>query len=98
MMASRALEFFLTINNYDLGDVEQMHHLHLTGVIEHAIIGYEGAGKTPHLQICTRFVCYTSWKHVKQMFPRAHIEICRNYGAAIWYCKKEGYYQEIGKF
>lgn len=93
-MANKKSEYCLTINNYSCQDVIQVQKLKDSGKLSHGIIGIEGCqvGKTPHLQMSLRFSCSTSWKEVKALFPRAHIERARCYEASVSYCKKEHNY------
>jgi len=52
---------------------------------------------TPHLQCAIYFSKSVSFKKVKAIFPRAHIERLKMpYAAAWFYCKKEGCYGERG--
>lgn len=54
---------------------------------------------TPHLQCAIYFKDPKSFKEVKKIFPRAHIERLRMpYVAAWFYCKKEGVYDQKGNF
>jgi hypothetical protein len=54
---------------------------------------------TPHLQCAIYFKDPKSFKEVKKIFPRAHIERLRlPYVAAWFYCKKEGVYDQKGDF
>lgn len=71
--------------------------MHLTKKIVHVIIGLEGKSIQPHLQIAIRFPSQIRWKEVKLLFPRAHIEIARDYKASVEYCRKEGTFLEYGQ-
>ena len=52
---------------------------------------------TPHLQCAIYFKEKKSFKEVKAIFPRAHIERLRMpYTAAWFYCRKEGIFDERG--
>jgi hypothetical protein len=54
---------------------------------------------TPHLQCAIFFREPKSFKEVKKIFPRAHIERLRlPYVAAWFYCKKEGVFDQRGNF
>lgn len=54
---------------------------------------------TPHLQCAIYFRDRKSFKQVKDIFPRAHIERLKlPYVAAWFYCRKEGVFEERGSF
>jgi len=87
-------EYFFTINNFEYGDIESLQFAYDIGLIEDGVVAHEGRalGKTPHLQMVIRFEVPQEWKYVKSLFPRAHIEVVKNFYAAYHYCTKEGRY------
>ncbi len=57
------------------------------------IIGKEGDGKTPHLQIYVEYKNAVRFKTLKNNIPRGHIEKAKRTKAQnITYCSKEGNY------
>lgn len=80
----------LTVNNYSPSDVEiYKHSLSNTQYVIGKEIGTNG---TRHLQICLKFTNPRTFNSIKKMFPRAHIEPCRNWPASVIYCKKDNDY------
>lgn len=59
---------------------------------------YNIPGKTPHFQMCFKSAQPMSFRLVKDIFPRAHIEIARCPQSAYQYCKKGGDYRELEPF
>lgn len=96
-MVKRTTDFCLTLNSFKREDYSHFYRLHLTKIISHVIIGLEGEKSQPHLQVALRFSEKIRWKEVKLLFPRAHIELARDYCASVEYCKKEGSFMEFGQ-
>lgn len=44
---------------------------------------------TPHLQVCLWFINQRTFGGMQRLFPKIHIEIAKNWMAAINYCKKK---------
>nr|AOV86230.1 putative rep protein [uncultured virus] len=92
----RCRGWIFTINNptdWDRTDVERA----MVGST-YGIVGDEvGENGTPHLQGFIRFKNAHSFHSIKQMLPRAHLEIQRGTcQQAADYCKKDGKFQEFG--
>jgi len=86
--------YCFTINNPTPDDLQRVR----TIPCAYIIFGFEiGENNTPHLQGYIHFERSKRFSHVKQLLPRAHIEI-RNgtVEQAITYCKKDGTYEERG--
>jgi len=97
-MAS-AHAWVLTINNPTYEDKCSIRALDSNKDICYIVCGDEGyqRGKTPHLQIAMCFHRKKTFKQMKEMFSRAHIEIVKfDFGLAAAYCKKEGIFREYG--
>jgi len=92
--------FVLTINNPRITDTDAINQLARDrDLLAHMVVGNEGysLGRTPHYQMAVCFKVKKSWKEVKAMFSRAHIEQLRyDYSLASAYCEKEGLYQHYG--
>lgn len=95
MDGERARGWCFTINNYTDEDVAG-----LQGLPGYIIYGREVAPDTgtKHLQGFAYFPNKATFKKVKSMFPRAHLEVMKGTTQqAIEYCKKEGDYVEQGE-
>lgn len=95
---SRARNYVFTLNNYGPTDLNDIAFRCVDA--KYIVIGHEvGENGTPHLQ---GFVCFEnarSFKQLKALIPRAHIEIkCGNstFKQASDYCKKDGNFFEQG--
>jgi len=55
-----------------------------------------GESGTPHLQGVVCFNNTRSFSAVSKLLPRAHLEVCRDLGRAVPYCKKDGKFEERG--
>lgn len=92
--------YCMTINNPKMTDLDALTRLRCdSSLLAHIVIGHEGYsyGRTPHEQIAVCFKKKMSWKEVKNLFPRAHIEPLRyDYGLAVAYCEKEGLFIHEG--
>lgn len=56
----------------------------------------KGESGTPHLQGTICFRSARSFSAVSKLLPRAHVEVCRDVGRSIPYCKKGGDFWEEG--
>lgn len=83
---SRSTVWCLTINNYDSDDIEFLKSLKTKVTCFQTEIGTSG---TPHIQGCIRFGNARYFNSLKKMFPKAHIERCRNFAASCNYCQKQ---------
>lgn len=98
--STRSRGWCFTINNYTDADVASMSQVSEHESTAYVIYGYEIAPDTgtPHLQCFAYFPNKASFKAVKEMFPRAHIEVMKGTKKqAIDYCKKDGKYVQIGE-
>ncbi|AXH74757.1 MAG: putative viral replication protein [Cressdnaviricota sp.] len=92
--------YCLTINNPILSDFMAFKD-NKEKYFSYYIVGHEGyaPNRTPHLQCVVTFNTPQSWKDVKKMFSRAHIEQLKyDFNLAVEYCKKEGVFEEFGDF
>lgn len=91
---SKARNYCFTINNWTEDDKQGLREI--KGV-KYVVFGDEvGSSGTPHLQ---GTICFRSPRHfpaVSKLLPRAHVEVCRDVGGSIRYCKKDGKYEEMG--
>lgn len=94
MAKSRAYSF--TINNYSDEDIQVVEDLAKDA--QYLVYGLEvGKQGTPHIQGFVYFQFCRSFKALKQVLPRAHIEQCKaSVLANADYCKKEGNFKEFG--
>ncbi len=85
---SRLRKACFTLNNYSEEEYNKITQSFSTFKY---VIGKEGDEKTPHLQGYVEFNKQLSFKQIKEMIPRAHIEKPRgNRDQNIAYCSKEG--------
>lgn len=93
MSKKRSRGFCFTINNYTDKDIDDCMALG-----DYCIIGKEiGEEGTPHLQGFCYFKQKCSFKKIKSLIPRAHIEKQKGTLAqAIEYCMKDEMYEEYG--
>jgi len=91
----RSRTWCLTINNYDLDDIENVKKLKY----KYLIIGDEvGESGTPHLQIYFHLKSQAKFKVIKKKFPKAHIEpALGNDKQNQEYCSKQNILFEDGE-
>lgn len=78
--------YILTINNYTEEDKHLLQSANvLTKVVAQAEVGEQG---TKHIQAYICFNKKVRFNQVKQLFPRAHIEDCKDINKSILYCQK----------
>lgn len=84
--------FCFTWNNYQKTDIQEIISWmeSLKGSKNYIIAEEVGESGTPHLQGVLSFGSPKKWSQVKDKFPAAHWEYCRNLKASWEYCKKEG--------
>jgi len=76
--------YFLTINNWEDDDWEQLENL------DYRYLIYQFEFVTVnHIHACVYFKNPISFKRVKKLFPSAHIEVVKNWRKCIQYCSKE---------
>jgi len=96
---SRARSFCFTLNNYGPNDLQDICFRMANP--KYLVVGHEvGENGTPHLQGFVSFDNARSFKQLKALLPRAHIEIkCANstFKQASDYCKKDGNFHEQGE-
>lgn len=86
-----------TINNYTNHDTERLTALESSDCIEYVIFAKEvGESGTPHYQGFVKFTSKKRLNGVKRIIGDCHLEVARNPGAAIQYCKKDGDFTEFG--
>lgn len=56
-----------------------------------------GEAGTPHIQGCVRYKLQKDMSTMKGVFPRAHLEICRDWDASMEYCSKSDTKAEGGR-
>lgn len=90
----RARGYCYTLNNYTLEEVKELKALDVT----YHILGYEtGENGTPHIQGYLYFKNKKSFKQLKKLIPRAHVE--QQNGSiqqAADYCRKDNNFEEVG--
>lgn len=96
----RGRRWMLTINNPSFREAEVLYRLGHTDDIDCLVYGAEhgeeGEG-TPHFQIYIHFKQPWRWNRVKNLFPRADVELARKPKLACCrYCAKEGFYYKFG--
>lgn len=96
---SRARAWSLTMNNPAVQDFSGIEKILLDENIRDLIIQGEigNANNTFHLQGCIYFKQPKTFKHVKSLFNRAHIERCRNYKALSKYCCKDDTWDQTNR-
>lgn len=103
-MASKYRNWVFTWNNYTEEDLEYLHTLDTNGTLDIPEVKYVLYGKetapqtgTPHLQ---GLICFTNRVRratvSKTLKNKCYIQECRDFEAAIRYCKKEGDWTEHG--
>lgn len=86
----RSRNWFFTLNNYGVGDIEYLRGLIGEGSVTYLVFQEEiGDSGTPHLQGVITGKTVMSQDRAKALISnRAHVEIPRNLQEAIEYCKK----------
>lgn len=94
---ARSRGWCFTLNNPGLADDLDIEEL--KEVATYVIIGKEtGSEGTPHYQGFCRFQHPQSFQRLKDLLPRAHIEVQRGTAQqAAEYCKKDGNFEEFGE-
>ena len=106
-MVRKTNGWIIVINNPTEYDIHMLWHFHSNGMqVEHCIIGKEGyitpafsvgKARTPHMQCAVWFTEPQSFKDLKRVLPRAYLDQLKfDYMAAVSYCRKEGYFEEVG--
>lgn len=91
--SKRVKGYCLTINNYTDEDMAQI----IAQDYKYCIVGFEGKGKTEHMQVYLYHHTLTAFSIVKELYPTAHIEAQKGTDIeALVYCMKEGDYWETG--
>lgn len=88
-----------TLNNYTKSDVRRIKDYISEETITYVCFGKEKgvARKTKHLQGYIRFTARTSFRNVKLLFPRCHLEAAKGSPQQnIKYCSKDGRFKEFG--
>ena len=88
----RSTNYTFTLNNYATSDEEKLQKMQMEGTCKSIMYGRErGKEGTPHLQGFIIFYTKKSFKQVKLLLPKAHIEKMK--GTILHnrnYCAKEG--------
>lgn len=77
--------FTFTLNNYTTSELQNIQN---AGGFEYVFQEETGAEGTPHLQGGLYYKNAVSFRTVKKLIPRAHIERMRNWHATKNYCSK----------
>ena len=95
MTDTRSRTYCMTINNYDLDDVETLKNMKY----KYLIIGDEvGESGTNHLQIYVHLKSQSKFSTIKKKFPKAHIEVAKgNDKQNKEYCSKQNILFEDGE-
>lgn len=81
--------FFFTLNNPTEAELSQIRNTSNTAIVDQLVGQMElGANGTPHAQFCIKYHNPRFFHNVKEDWPRAHIERCRNWLKAVQYCSK----------
>jgi hypothetical protein len=92
----RSRTYCMTINNYDLDDIENLKKLNYKYLIIGDEVGKIGA--TPHLQVFVHLKYQSNFSTIKKKFPRAHIEVANgNDMQNKEYCSKQNVLFEDGQ-
>lgn len=81
----KARNYCFTLNNYTPEEVKTL----CEGDYKYVFQEETGESGTPHLQGILMFKNAVSFKSIKKLIPRGHIEKCKNKNASIRYCSKE---------
>lgn len=90
---SKYLSYVYTLNNYT---EEELAAYKAIPAVYHVFGEEVGELGTPHLQGFIKFKNQRSFNAVRKLLPRAHVEVCRDVGSAIRYCRKDGRVWESG--
>lgn len=90
---SKSRSYVYTWNNYTSDDESLVQAI---PCVYHVYGRETGESGTPHLQGFIYFSNARSFNAVQKLFPRAHLEVARDVGRAIPYCKKDGNIWEQG--
>lgn len=95
---SNAKNYCFTLNNYTAQDEDRIAQLAENDRVAYVLYGREvGENQTPHLQGFISFHRKTRFNAAKALLGgNPHLEVARNVGASIAYCKKDGDYVEHG--
>lgn len=93
-MSNRSRKWVVVINNYSEEEEKQIPLLDC----RYAVFGKEtGEEGTPHLQGFVLFESMKSFRQLKELFPRGHIEKANGtISQNVVYCKKDGDFIEVG--
>lgn len=92
---SRARNWCATINNFVDADIAALHNMPADFIIWGEEVGENG---TPHLQIYFQLPSRMRLTAVRELLPRAHLEVARGSAAQnIEYCSKDGVVTSVGE-
>jgi len=90
---SKARTYVYTLNNYTAEEEKATQEIKA----KYHLYGRElGSSGTPHLQGLIQFPTPRSFSSVKKLLPRAHLEVCKDLGCSVQYCKKDNDFWESG--
>lgn len=97
--ARRGRNWCFTLNNYTPEEIKNIQKIDA----DHVFQEEKGESGTPHLQGVVMFKNARTFKQVKMLIPRAHIEPTKNKISSIKYCSKPDtrvgqIYHRYGKF
>lgn len=98
-MSSKKRDYLLTINNYT-DDEYDLAVEYGTTKCRYSVIGKEIGPecKTPHIHFYIYHKNPISFKSVKKLFPRAHVDLCKGSPLDNFkYCSKDGDFVEFGE-
>lgn len=82
--SARSRNWFFTLNNYTALEIKEICKIDCKYVFQEE----KGEKGTPHLQGCLMFENAKSFRVIKKLLKRAHIERVKNKLASIRYCAK----------
>lgn len=91
---SKHYSYVFTLNNYTESEEKDVQAIDAVFLLYGREVGESG---TPHLQGFIKFRNARSFNAVRKLLPRAHVEICKNVGSSIQYCRKEKNTWQKGK-
>lgn len=85
----RCRNWCFTLNNHTKDDIDTLTQQFSVKKSVYVFQEEKGENGTRHLQGLVCFPNAISQKSIKQIMPRAHLEVCKNKIASIQYCSKE---------
>lgn len=85
----RSRTWFFTFNNYDVSDISNVTSYLEAQCKEYVFQEETGKEGTKHLQGCMRFNNQKRFTEIHNLFPKMHLETCKNWKSAVTYCSKQ---------